>query len=92
MLNKVGLSIFNLTELIENKLNIKYVLLIIFGLSILIFPETMGKIIGTWINQFFGTIYKNIKRLDAGNILIFDESGIRLKEYFSLIDLEKIKN
>ena len=41
------------------KIGIKLLIVLAIG-TILIFPVQSGTIIGTWINDFFVTIYKNI--------------------------------
>lgn len=38
---------------------IKYTLIISISVAILFFPIETGSVIGDWINNFFGTIYKN---------------------------------
>lgn len=42
------------------KKNFFLVVIIIFAGLILFFPIQAGTIVGAWINDFFGTIYKNI--------------------------------
>lgn len=43
-----------------SKIVIKYSLIAI-GVFIILMPETAGTIIGNWITDFVGSIYKNIK-------------------------------
>lgn len=42
------------------KIILKYLLIGLISIAVFIFPIQTGEIIGTWINDFFVTIYKNI--------------------------------
>lgn len=44
----------------KTKKILKYILIIGISISILFFPTQTGGAIGSWFNDFFGTMYKNI--------------------------------
>jgi hypothetical protein len=49
-----------LNKFLKIKKILKIIVLIFLGVVLLFFPVQTGTIIGTWINEFFVTIYKNI--------------------------------